>query len=93
MFSKPKNKTDGDLILNEIKNEFLRQADNDNFNFPPNKRLSATSNHLIDYDYIDFKYLEAISKNINFKRDKKWRESPHLNEILSLDNREQRKLF
>ena len=86
MFSKPKNKTDGDLDLNEIKNEYLRQADNDNFNFPPIKRLSATSNHLIDYDYIDFKYLEANSKNINLKRDKQWRDSPHLNQILSLEN-------
>ena len=82
MFSKPKNKTDCDLDLNEIKNEFLNQAHNDNYNFPPIKRPSANLNHLIDYDFIDFKYLEANSKNINFTRDKEWSDSPHLNEIL-----------
>ena len=71
MFSKPTNKTDGDLDLNKIKNDFLRKADNDNYNFPLIQKPSATSNHHIDYD----------SKNINFKRDIKWRDSPHLNEI------------
>ena len=84
MFSKPKNKTYGDLDINEIKNEFLRQADNDNYNFLPIKKPSATLNHLIDKDYFDLKYLEANSKDINFKRDKELGDSTHLNEILSL---------
>ena len=39
---------------------------------------------VIDYDFIDFKYLEANRVNINFKRDKEWLDSSHLDEIRSL---------
>ncbi len=46
---------------------------------------SGTSNEQIDYDYIDFKYLEANSLNINFRRDKEWKSSPCLDEIKSLE--------
>ena len=80
------NKFDCDLDLDQIKNDFLSLDAIDNVNKRPIKRPSATSSHLIYYDYIDFHYLEANSKNINFNRDKEWRDSPHLVELLSLEN-------
>ena len=63
------------------------RINNNSLFFPnePTKHSSGTSNEQIDYDYIDFKYLEANSLNINFRRDKEWKSSPCLDEIISLE--------
>ena len=69
MFCKLKNKIDCDLDLDQIKNDFLRLDVIDNFNKRPIKRPNANSSHLKHYDYIDFHYLEANSKNFNFNTE------------------------
>ena len=84
MFSKMSFSEDSEPERSE--HEFIRINNNSLF-FPnePTKHSSGTSNEQIDYDYIDFKYLEANSLNINFRRDKEWKSSPCLDEIISLE--------
>ena len=84
MFSKMSISEDSEPERSE--HEFIPSNNNSLF-FPnePTKYSSGTSNEQIDYDYIDFKYLEANSLNINFRRDKEWKSSPCLDEIKSLE--------
>ena len=68
---------DDDLDIEKIQNEFLSSQ----CSFINNSPVASQ----IDYDYIDFKYLEANSANINFTLDKEWKKSSCLDEIRSLE--------
>ena len=80
-----------DLDLDKIKDEFLRQ-DLISSNFINSQLQSLTQPRIkkskvndIDYSWIDFDYLSANSKNINFHREKEYLYSSNLEEKLSLE--------